>query len=82
MIVSLGPHGTLATGPKTKLVTVKSISETRVVNLRLRCRHVLVTGFYGARYFVGKFVIGVPTEACYSVVSVCNELQLTHVTDT
>jgi hypothetical protein len=74
MNVSLVPHGTLVTGTKTKPVTVKSISETRVVNLHLRCCHVLVTGFYGARYFVGKFVTGVPTEARYSVVSVCNEL--------
>jgi hypothetical protein len=37
MTVSLGPQGTLVTGTKTKPVTVKSISETRVVNLRLRC---------------------------------------------
>jgi hypothetical protein len=37
MTVSLGPHGTLVTGTKTKPITVKSISETRVVNLRLRC---------------------------------------------
>jgi hypothetical protein len=84
MTVSLGPQGTLITGTKTKPVTVKSISETRVVNLRLRCldeqamfgahRSVLVTGFYGARYFVGMFVIGVPIEACYSLISVCNKL--------
>jgi hypothetical protein len=39
-----------------------------------RTGHVLVTGFYGACYFVGKFVTGVPIEARYSVVSVCNEL--------
>jgi hypothetical protein len=31
-------------------------------------------GFYGACYFVGMFVTGVPIEARYSVVSVCNEL--------
>jgi hypothetical protein len=37
MTVSLDPHGILVTGTKTKPVTVKSISETRVVNLRLRC---------------------------------------------
>jgi hypothetical protein len=37
-------------------------------------RSVLVTSFYGARYFVGKFVTGVPIEARYLVVSVCNEL--------
>jgi hypothetical protein len=37
MTVSLGPQGTLVTGTKTNLVTMKSISETRVVNLRLRC---------------------------------------------
>jgi hypothetical protein len=35
MTISLGPQGTLVTGTKTKPVTVKSISETRVVNLRL-----------------------------------------------
>jgi hypothetical protein len=29
---------------------------------------VLVTSFYGARYFIGKFVTGVPIEARYSVV--------------
>jgi hypothetical protein len=39
-----------------------------------RTGHVLATGFYGARYFVGKFVTSVPIEARYSVVSVCNEL--------
>jgi hypothetical protein len=39
-----------------------------------RTGDVLVTGFYGARYFVGKFVMGLPTEARYSVVSVSNEL--------
>jgi hypothetical protein len=37
MTVSLGPQRTLVTGTKTKPVTVNSISETRVVNLRLRC---------------------------------------------
>jgi hypothetical protein len=35
---------------------------------------VLVTGFYGACYFVGMFVTGVSIEARYLVVSVCNEL--------
>jgi hypothetical protein len=35
--ISLGPQGTLVTGTKTKPIIVKSISETRVVNLRLRC---------------------------------------------
>jgi hypothetical protein len=35
--VSLGPQGPLVTGTKTMLVTVISISETRVVNLRLQC---------------------------------------------
>jgi hypothetical protein len=37
MTVSLGPQRTLVTGTKTKPVTVISISETREVNLRLRC---------------------------------------------
>jgi hypothetical protein len=35
--VSLGPQRTLVTSTKTKPVIVKSISETRVVNLHLRC---------------------------------------------
>jgi hypothetical protein len=35
MTVSLGPQGTLVTGTKTKPVTVKSVSEICVVNLRL-----------------------------------------------
>jgi hypothetical protein len=35
MTVSLGRQGTLVTGTKTKSVTVKSILETRVVNLCL-----------------------------------------------
>jgi hypothetical protein len=37
MVVSLGPQGTLVTGMKTEPVTVKSTSETRVVNLCLLC---------------------------------------------
>jgi hypothetical protein len=37
MTVSLGPQGTLVTGTKTKPITMKSISETCVVNLRLQC---------------------------------------------
>jgi hypothetical protein len=39
-----------------------------------RTGHVLVTGFYGARYFVSKLATGVPIEAHYLVVSVCNKL--------
>jgi hypothetical protein len=31
-------------------------------------------GFYGAHYFVGMFVTGVPIEARYLVINVCNEL--------
>jgi hypothetical protein len=34
----------------------------------------LVTGFYTARYIVGMFVIGIPNEAHYSLIRVCNEL--------
>jgi hypothetical protein len=34
----------------------------------------LVTGFYTARYIVGIFVMGFSKEACYSLISVCNEL--------
>jgi hypothetical protein len=84
MTVSLGPQGTLITSTKTKPVTVKSISETRVVNPRLRCldeRAMLWgppvstgNGLLGARYFVCMFVMGVPIEARYSVISFCNEL--------
>jgi hypothetical protein len=43
MSVSLGPQGTLVTGMKTELVTVKLTSEMRSVNLRLLCldvRHI------------------------------------------
>jgi hypothetical protein len=36
MTISLGLQGTLVMGTKTEPVTVKSISETRVVNLRLQ----------------------------------------------
>jgi hypothetical protein len=42
----------------------------------------LVTGFYTVRYIVGIFVTGFPNEASYLLISVCNELQLTPVTDT
>jgi hypothetical protein len=35
MTVSLGPQGTLVTGMKTEPITVKSMSEMCVVNLRL-----------------------------------------------
>jgi hypothetical protein len=35
MTVSLGPQRTLVMGTKTEPVTVKSISETRAVNVRL-----------------------------------------------
>jgi hypothetical protein len=35
MVVSLGPQGTFVMGMKTEPVTVKSTSETCVVNLRL-----------------------------------------------
>jgi hypothetical protein len=37
MTISMGPQRTLVTGTKTEPVTVKSISETRAVNLRLQC---------------------------------------------
>jgi hypothetical protein len=42
----------------------------------------LVTGFYTDCYIMGIFVTGFPNEACYSLISVCNELSLTPVTDT
>jgi hypothetical protein len=42
----------------------------------------LVTGFYTTRYIVGMFVTVFPNEAHYSLISVCNELQLMLVTDT
>jgi hypothetical protein len=34
----------------------------------------LVTGFYTARYIVGMFVTGFPSEARYSLIIICNEL--------
>jgi hypothetical protein len=84
MTISLGPQGTLVTGTKTKPVIVKQyqrrVWRTCVSDVSTngpRCgahRSVLVTGLYGACHFVGMFVTGVPIEAYYSVVSVCNEL--------
>jgi hypothetical protein len=44
-------------------------------------RSVLVTGFYAAHYIVGMFVTSVTNEARYSLIIVCNELELTPVTD-
>jgi hypothetical protein len=43
---------------------------------------VLVTSFYAARYIVGMFVTGILNEARYSLINVCNEFELTPVTDT
>jgi hypothetical protein len=37
MTVFLGPEGTLVMGTKIELVTMKQISETRAVNLHIRC---------------------------------------------
>jgi hypothetical protein len=34
----------------------------------------LVMGFYTARYIVSTFVTGFPNEACYLLISLCNEL--------
>jgi hypothetical protein len=45
-------------------------------------RSVLVTGFFAAYYIVGMFITGIPNEARYSLISVCNELELMPVTDT
>jgi hypothetical protein len=60
------------------------LKETLAFNLRLLYlderpgpwshRSGLVIGFYTARYIVGIFVTGSMNEACYSLISVCNEL--------
>jgi hypothetical protein len=60
------------------------LKETLAFNLRLLYldeqpgagvhRSGLVTGFYTTRYIVGIFVTGFTNEACYSLISVCNEL--------
>jgi hypothetical protein len=34
----------------------------------------LVTGFYTAHYIIGMFVTGIPNEARYSLIRICNEL--------
>jgi hypothetical protein len=73
MTISLGPQGTLVTGTKTKPVIRDACGEPASL-MSQRTGRVLVTSFYGARYFIGKFVTGVPIEAHYLVVSVCNEL--------
>jgi hypothetical protein len=80
--VSLGPQGTFVTCTRTEPVTVKSISETRVVNLHLRCLDERAK-FWGPPVSAGNGLLRCPLhcwhvcnsvliEAHYSVISVCN----------
>jgi hypothetical protein len=73
-----GPTGNFGNGHQNKArycgINIRDACGKRASPMSQRTGHVLVTGFYRARYFVGKFVMGVPIEACYSLVSVCNEL--------
>jgi hypothetical protein len=64
----LGPQGTLVTCTKTKPVTVKSISEMRVVNLRLRCLNERAT-LWGPPVSTGNGLLQCPL-LCWHV---CNE---------
>jgi hypothetical protein len=72
LTVSLGPQRTL-NGHQNKAryceINIRDACVEPASLMSQRTGHVLVTGFYGARYFVGKFVMGVPIEARYSVVS-------------
>jgi hypothetical protein len=69
MIVSLGPQGNLVTGTKTKPITVKSISETRVVNLRLRCLNERAT-LWGPPVSIGNGLLRCPL-LCWQVCNGC-----------
>jgi hypothetical protein len=72
------PTGNFGNGHQNKAryceINIRDVCGEPASLMSQRTSHVLVTGFYGARYFVGKFVTGAPIEARYSVVSVCNEL--------
>jgi hypothetical protein len=70
MTISLGPQGTLVTGTKTKPVTVKSILETRVVNLRLRCLDERAT-LYGPPLSTGNRLLRCPL-LCWHVCNGCS----------
>jgi hypothetical protein len=69
MTVSLGPQGTLVTGTKTKSVTVKSMSETLVVNLRLRCLDERAT-LWGPPVSTGNGLLRCPL-LCWHVCNRC-----------
>jgi hypothetical protein len=73
-----GPTGNFGNGhqnkPRYREINIRDACGEPASPMSQRTVHVLVTSFYGAGYFVGKFVTGAPIEACYSVVSVCNEL--------
>jgi hypothetical protein len=73
-----GPTGNFGNGHQNKAryseINIRYACGEPVSPMSQRTGHVLVTGFYGAHYFVGKFVTGVPIEARYLVLSVCNEL--------
>jgi hypothetical protein len=70
MIVSLGPQETLVTGTKTKPITVKLISETRVVNLRLRCLNERAT-LWGPPVSTGNRLLRCPL-LCWHVYNGCS----------
>jgi hypothetical protein len=69
MTVSLGPHETLVMGTKTKPVTVKSISETRVVNLRILCLDKWAT-LWGPPVITGNGLLLCPL-LCWHVCNRC-----------
>jgi hypothetical protein len=70
MIVSLGPHGTLVTGTKTKPITVKSISETHVVNMRLRYLNEGAM-LWGPPVSIGNGILRCPL-LCWQVCNGCS----------
>jgi hypothetical protein len=70
MTVSPGPQGTLVTGTKTKPVTVKSISETCVVNLCLWCLNERAT-LWGPPVSIGNGLLRCPL-LCWHVCNRCS----------
>jgi hypothetical protein len=65
-----GPTGTLVTDTKTKPVTVKSISETRVVNQHLRCLNERST-LWGPPASTGNGLLRCPL-LCWHVCNGCS----------
>jgi hypothetical protein len=71
MTISLGPQGTLVTGTRTEPVSVKSILETRAVNLRLQCLDERPK-FWGPLVSTGNRLLQCPLH-CWHVSNECSD---------